>query len=578
MFRNLFNRLWDRWANFHPAVQFFTSCFVLALIGFFGLKPCYDIFKSWRMNQNLVAAKVATDEVRMSDARDLSLTVLRSGDPRIDAYRILEKSMESLRDPRHGDVARALMQHSQSTDEDRLIGFRVVAEELPLALVGQAWVALPSTCHEQLEFAIVFADRLIFDKKYSEAASILLAAQAHSKDEKLSLRLARILVLSEKKQGYDQAQIEITNHIVSPNSDTDAWLNLLERIPVLSLDFETLTPLKAYIVSNPKISSLRADFIRARIDYVASYDTRSRLVEQMIEQWSTKDPVALAGFLFDLGLNQRIEEIYSPDVCVKFPAIIPILLKVYRYNSSWDKLNATIDLAGPSMTKLEKHALRTFVARSKNDMGGAAQNWFSAMDEAKNNTELAPYLTLYKWAVVWDFKDYAELAMIEAIRYGKGPLPLYKDLNFLLNSLIAQDRENTLLEICANYLSYENGNVTLLIQYMFLACLNDLADPVTVLKAIEPLATTYPDENPIQCVLASVYLAAKQYDNAANVFKNSKLEPDKLIPSYRAIYLTTQLYNQRIKKSDPKVVGFPLDDLLPSEKKKLSAAINQAKD
>jgi hypothetical protein len=254
------------------------------------------------------------------------------------------------------------------------------------------------------------------------------------------------------------------------------------------------------------------------------------------------------------------------------------LIDVYKHNSSWDKLNLLLDSKRLNTSKLEVLAYRAFSASYKGDAGSAVQNWSFALSEAQSSPLSAPYLMLHKMATAWGMKEYAEQSLIEAIRDGKGPLPLYSDLNALLNLLVSQGREKLILEICAIYLSFEPSNVVLLTQYSYLACLNNLADPEVVLKAIEPVATAFPNELPLQCVLASIYLAANQYAKAAAVIDRLKIEPDKLNPGYKAIYLETQVLNQRLKKSDPKVVKFSLDPLLPSEKKIFTRLISLAKE
>ena len=57
MIRNLINAVWDRWANLHPFVRFLILTAVVACLGFFALKPAYRVFKSWRLDRNLVAAR-----------------------------------------------------------------------------------------------------------------------------------------------------------------------------------------------------------------------------------------------------------------------------------------------------------------------------------------------------------------------------------------------------------------------------------------------------------------------------------------------------------------------------------------
>ena len=135
MIRTTLEAIWDRWANLHPLLRFVILLAVLALIGLLAVKPVFREFKAWRLERNLMAARKAAAEVRMDEARDLSLTVLQAGDPRIEAFQILEKATASLRDPRHGEIARALMFHPESSDEDRLSGFRGMVQETALGLL-----------------------------------------------------------------------------------------------------------------------------------------------------------------------------------------------------------------------------------------------------------------------------------------------------------------------------------------------------------------------------------------------------------------------------------------------------------
>ena len=155
-------------------------------------------------------------------------------------------------------------------------------------------------------------------------------------------------------------------------------------------------------------------------------------------------------------------------------------------------------------------------------------------------------------------------------------MPLYADLKSLLNSLAQQGRENILIEICAIYLSFESGNPVLLTQYAYLACLNNLAEAKTIIKAMEPLAKAFPKELPIQCVLATAYLCNGQYAKAAETLDPLKLDPDKLAPGYRAAFLTTEVLNRRMAKDDPRIAQFPWKSLQSSERMKFSELIRSA--
>ena len=195
------------------------------------------------------------------------------------------------------------------------------------------------------------------------------------------------------------------------------------------------------------------------------------------------------------------------------------------------------------------------------------------MGEAKSSQLTNAYLTLHKISRAAEMHEQADLALVEAIRLSRGPLPLYADLKVLLNALAEQGRENVLIEICANYLALEPGNPVLLTQYAYLACLNNLADPKKVIKAMTPLAKAFPKEMPIQCVLATGYLCDGQDAMAAETLDPLKLDPAKLAPGYRAVFLTTQVRNRRLAKDDPQITQLPWKSLQPSERKKFSELI-----
>ena len=576
MIRNLFNAIWDRWANWHPFVRFLILAAALGLIGMFALKPAYRVFKSWRLDRNLVAARKAVDEVRMDEARDLSLTVLRAGDPRIEAFRILEKSTASLRDPRHGDIARALMSHPEGSAEDRWNGFAGLALEAPLGVVGQAWTMLPAEKREEPRFAAKFADRLIMEQRFSEAASILLAVPADKRAGAVELRLIKVLIGSGRKQAYDEAQRLIAAGFPSSAGAMEEWLDDLEEIPTVALQPTALAPVRKALEKPESRQSARADLMLARLDYAANYAGRTGILDAAVSRWKDRDPEAVADFLGDLGLYQLLLEVLPAEKTTANPKLFLPLLEAAEQAGAWDRAVALLDAHGGLMPKFEELAHRALAAARTGDTPALAQLWNAAMGEAKSSQLPTAFLTLHRIAKAGEMREQDDLAMVEAIRLGRGPLPLYADLKPLLNSLAAQGRENNLLEICAIYLSFESGNPVLLTQYAYLACLNNLTDAKTIIKAMEPLAKAFPKEYPIQCVVATAYLSDGQFVKAAETLDPLNLDPAKLSPGYRAAYLTTQVLNRRIKKDDPRVTEFPWKSLQQSERRKFSGLIEAA--
>lgn len=576
MIRNLFNAAWDRWANLHPLLRFLLAAGAIAAMGLVVVKPAYRVFKSWRLERNLSAAREAVDAVRMDEARDLSLTVLRAGDPRIEAFRILEKSMDSLRDPRHADIARALISHPEGSDEDRLNGFRAMVKEAPLGLLGQGWSALPKNCQTNLEFAILFAKRLNAEKRLNEAAGVLLGVPEKSRNPAGEQELIRVLIGSGKREGYDEAQRRIALHWPDSGEGVAGWLEVLEEIPPVSLRPEWLGRVKSALERPGAADPARAALALARIEYAANYPGRAGVLERAVSRWKDEAPETLARFLRDLGLNRLLLETYPAESVARHPGLFPLVLEAMQGSGAWDQVGRLLDEHGGVLPKSELLAQRALLAMKSGDSAGLVREWNEAMGEAKSGTTGNPFLPLFRFARDAGMEDQASQAILEAIRLGRGPLPLYEDLKFLLNQLAGEGRENSLLEICAIYMAFEPGNPALLAQYAYLASLNNLAASKDILKAMEPLAKAFPKQLPIQSVLAAIYLGDNQPAKAAEILDPFKLDAASLAPGYRATFLATQLLNGRIPKNDPQIADFPLKSLLPSERRKFTEWIARA--
>lgn len=576
MIRSSIDALWDRWANFHPFVRFLMFVAAVALVGLLAVKPGYRAFKAWRLERNLVAAKVAVEDVRMDEARDLSLSVLNAGYQRIEAYRILEKSTASLRDPRHESVARALIFHPEGSAEDRLNGFRGIALESPMGLVGQIWTQLSPENRQDPAFATVFAERLIVGNHLGEAASVLLAVPQAARTVEVERQLVRILIDSGKADGCNEAQRLIAARFPTSEAEASGWLDLLEKIPPLDLQANTLESIRTWLKATADTNPARKALLLARLDYAADFPRRAAIFEESIGRWKESDPQALAGFLVDLGLYERLLEIYPPDRLAGHPELFHPVLKALESTGAWEQVLPLLDAHAQDLPKHERLAHRAMAAARTGDSAGKVREWDAAINAARSSRQGDAFLALHRIAGAAGMQSEAEQAMVEAIRRGRGPLPLYSKLKPLLNSLAAQGNEVTLLEICAIYLPFEPGNPVLLTQYSYLACLSDRVEPATILQSMELLGKALPNELPVQMVLATAYLCVGQPAKAADTLDRLKFDANQLSPSYRAVFLTTQVLTRRITAADPKIAGFPWSSLMPSERRKFSGLIRSA--
>jgi hypothetical protein len=572
MIRDLIRTLHDRWANLHALVRFVLVVAVLSLLGFVSAKPAYRVFREWRMDRNLAAARSAVKETRMQDARDLSMTVLRSGEPGIEAFRILEKSTAALGDPRHGQIAGALIFHPQGTNEDRFTGFLAIVSDMPLGMVGQVWAGLPEECRKQPRFAAAFARRLLAGNRLSEAASVLVAVPEGVRDDSVRLALARIFIKSGKREGFEEAQRIIASALAS-GAEHSAWLDVLEEIPVPSLRANLLSPVRGLSGVDPA----RIALITARMDYAAQWPQRAIIIEQAITACKERAPEHLARFLSHLGLYQKLLDIYDVQEIGSHPGLLPLLLDAAERTGSWERAGELLDASTGSFPKNLEMAHRAVLAAKAADSSTRAEAWRAAIAQAKSDDSGRALLELHRIASDAGLNELAATAMLDAIRGRRGPLPLYEDQKSLCLALVESGQDRTLLEICAIYLSFEPANPMLLTQYAYLACLNDVIDPAKLLKPLELLAKAFPKQLPIHMTLATAHLCAGQADKAAAVLDPFELEKEELSPAFRIVFLTSQVLSGKIPADDPRIVSFPWNSLQASENRKFSALIRAAK-
>jgi hypothetical protein len=575
MIRDLISSLHDRWANLHPIIRFGAVSVVGGLLVLAGAKPGYRAFREWKMGRNLVEAQHAVEETRMQEARDLSLTVLRSGDTNIAAFRILEKSAAALGDPRHGDIARALLAHPEGTDEDRLTGFLGVVMDMPLGVVGQTWVGLPEECRQKAEFALPFSQRLLDGMRLGEALGVLLAVPEKARDERVRQALARVLIASRKREGFEEAQRMIAAGVAT-GGGVSAWLDVLEEIPVPSLQENLLLPVRGLKTSSESADAARIALIHARIDYASHWPQRGQILEQAIHHWKTREPEHVARFLSHLGLHQRLLETYPAQGIGDYPGLLPWLLEAAETTGAWDSARLLLDTAGGRLPKHKELAHRALLAAKTGDTKNRGEAARAAIGEAKNDVSNRALLALHELATAHGLDDLATTAMVEAIRMGRGPLPLYEQQKSLSRSLAESGQDSTLLEICAIYLNFEPANPVLLTQYAYLACLLEVVEPAQLAPPLELLARAFPKELPIHMTLAATHLCGNQPDKAAEVLSPFELDGEKIQPGFRIIWLATQALAGKIPMNDPRIRDFPWSSLQVSERRKFSALLRNA--
>ena len=438
-----------------------------------------------------------------------------------------------------------------------------------MGVVGQAWTLLPNPCQQQPRFALTFAARLIAAQRFSEAAVVLLTVPEPARNEAVEQALIRVLTGSRKQDGYEEAQRRLAARWPATGSEAAGWLDLLEELPMQCLRPTLLAPVRKSLLQAEEMDPARRALALARIQYAASLSGRAELIDQTIRRWQPTAPVPVARWLRDLGLYQRLVATFPVVAGATVPpGLTAYLLEALEHTEAWTGVTALLEEGGEQLPKFEMLAHQAIAAGKTGDTGTKTEQWEAAMADAKFSGVLDAYLRLARIADENGLPVESAQAMLEAVLRGRGPLPLFSELKPLIAWLVNQGRERNLLQVCATYLLFEPSNPVLLTQYAYLACLTSLVEPANLLKAFKPLAAAFPDELPIQCVLAVAYLTNNQAAEAAGVLDRLKLESEQLAPGYRAAFLATQVLNGRIDRQDPRISKFPWKSLLPAERQR----------
>lgn len=575
MIRDHFNSIYTRWLNWPPFIRLLG---VLVIIGGTGLiiaGPGYRHFKKWKMDQNLVKAEKAVVEDRMTEARDRALTFLRSGDDDIKAFRALEKSMASLRDPRHLQIAASLISHPDATREDHLRGFTALVGTTPLGIVGQSWQSLSQEERAESSFAAPFAERLLSEQRLSEAAQVLMGIPEEARSAEVRQMIARVLIATNSQEGLIEAQKVIVNGLTKDPDKISGWLSILEVLPIDELDENLLWPIRKLALNPSDSYAARLAFAKIRLDCALASPAVGPIISETLQKWRESEPVFVAQLLRDLFQKEKILETFTVADLEFHPDLFPALFQAAIDTADWEKATAFLDSAETHFPKFLALFHRTLLASKMGDRNRMSESWREALAEAQNDPLNRNLLELQKLAAGNGLAEFAQAALLTAIRLGRGPLPLYEDLKPLLQDLWTRDQDNILLEVCSIYRNFEPSNPMLFTQYAYLACVNDAIEPTQLSGFLEKLAAALPQEIPVQTTYATVLLSAGEFETAARILAPFTSRVDELRPELRIVFLVTEVCTGKIKADDPQIKTFPWNELRASERRKFEALINQ---
>lgn len=564
------------WANTHPFLRFVVVVLVLSAVFLVIWIPGCRLTKDAVAKKNVAAADKALKEGEMMAARDFSLSAIQSGETSIKAYRILQESMSALRDPRHAGVARVMILRPEATEEDRLRAFTAIAPEMPMGLLGASWLMMPEECRRDVRFVAHFADRLIDEKLYTKASSVLQGVPESQRTDAIQQRLIRLMIRTGEPAMLNEAQRWLSSKWPDRSDELDGWLELVEQIPIANLSPHLLDSVR-WKLEAPEFEGLaRHRLVLARIRFVADFPNREEVIRQAVASWKDAAPEWVAKLLVDTHNDRLLIQMFTPEFITAHPKLFPLLLDALGRSGNPELIKAMLESQVDLLPKYESLGRLAVLSAKQEDESARLEYWKAALNDAKFSVNTDSLLVLHRLAEDAGMMPEAEESMVEAIFRGRGPLPFFEQIHWLIDSLARKGLEELILRILTTYLWFEPGDHNLVSGYIYLACLNDLADPQVLLRAVSLLAPAFPEERNIQFTHAVAYLNSGQTSAAAEVLNRMELDPNMLPPGQRAILFTARVLNREMSPKDPLIVDFPWKSVLPSERKKCIAWMKEA--
>ncbi len=547
---------------------------VIVALAAVSLGPGYRWFREWRTDRNFASAKAALEERRTVAARDLTLSVLRAGRQDIEVFRLLEETMRELGDAWHPQIARALVTHPGQTRDDRLVGFRGVAANSPLGLVGQVWNLLEDDDQRQTGFAVAFSDRLMAEERWNEALIVLLGVEENERTPAIWARLARAVIQTGEARNVVEAQRMLATHPPSAAADLASWLDALELIPTPRLRKDVLDreEVMQTLDGAAGAGDARAAIAAVRIRHPGA-DSRAREAhEKAVREWGPSGADAIASWFMADGRHEAFIGFAMAHEGPLAGATVRLVHRLLMEREDAEGALAWIERHAEAIAPHERQALRA-VAFAALGSSARVEAWSLAMEEASTAAPDNGYLTIYRIVSGAGLEREAEQAMLGAIRLNRGALPLFEELRPLVVSLAESGQELVLLDLLRVYLAMEPSNPVLLTQYAYLATLNGLADPALVLEVLEPMADLLAGELPFQFARAAIHACAGDFAMAASILEPYHADTGHLAPANKAMLLVVRVRVGGLAPDAREIRDFPWRSLQPSERRRFQEMI-----
>ena len=486
-----------------------AAVLALALVAVVVARPAYHKFRNYLTDKNLQAAEEAQAAGNWLAARDLARSVLLVRPGGLPAVRILYRAMRELEDPTAIDAAYGLFLNPQSTLEDKAAALEVFADDAPHAVFLATYFSLAPEQRRQPAVLAPAMRFLVARRQPAEALKLWAeAGEGAQAAPPVRVEKMRALCAASTPAGLAEARSIFLGLRGEAGPEALAALRLLGPVKG-GLDIANDFPdLKDWIAARADATPLDHLFVLQQ-QLVARPAEAKPLVDQAIALYRAQAPAALGGWLQHNGFVDEAIAMLADAATRDTDAFVTRIQCLVKAGRAAEAKEA---LAQPptGIDKVKLHTVEAAVEAAAGDPAATAKALRAALDEAKADNNRNHFLKLAVYAAALGMKDMADEAMVNAIRLGRGSIPLYANIQPLLARLARQGRTEDILGISRVMLFYEPMNPAIRNNFVYLACLHRVMPPVEACTELAALAEARPDLPEVLGSLAMARLMASQ--------------------------------------------------------------------
>ncbi len=480
----LLDQLREKWTQLGLGVRIILWMLGIGLLALAAGRPLRGAARSFSLTRNLGLAEAALVAGDAAQARSRSMAALQMGPDRIEAIRVLARSMDQLKDSKRVQTATFLFNHPAASPADREFAFGVLARNAPLSLAGASWVLLKPA--EQAEPATVegFARRLLAEGKAEQATLLLRGMDLENPPDAISLLLLDLLASKGGADAWAEIQKRLLKRAAeaaAANTPVPAWcLAHWERVPQNLLDPAALRVIPDD--RSPRVQMLRRRLVQGNTALAADDPE----ISQWLQQTRPADRLPLAQLLGHCGLYPLavgILEQGDPVSVDEYEWLRERRMRLLEWRE-WKQF-----LKSAAVSKVPRVLVQAdlaVVCASLREIDESNAAWLQALLDARSPGAVVRLTDLSR-RVRDRMPQRSHDAMIEAIRTGSEALPSFGDLTGLMVFLNQAGRDKELLEICRAYREIEPSNPLVITRYAYLGLLAGELAPDAAILLVGPV-------------------------------------------------------------------------------------------